>query len=116
MAGLAVLYALPVSVWLAAPYRDLAFFAVLLFVTTVIALPMAFTSVVRFRIACLTVAAVLLPLGFIGVMAGMFVYWPAVVPLALAAVPLTGRYRLASLAVVAFLLLGTPWAFRTWIL
>ncbi|ROP30303.1 hypothetical protein [Couchioplanes caeruleus] len=118
MAGLAVLYAVVISAWLTRPYRDLGldlFFFIVL-VLSVIALPLAFRGVRGFRIACLTVATFLLPFGLVLAIGGMFAYWPAAVPLALAATSVPGRHFLPSLMVAGSLLVAAPWAYSTWVI
>jgi hypothetical protein len=106
MAGLAVLYASLVSIPFVVSYPEgwLMYTGVVVF----IALPLAFDRLLGFRIACVVVAVLVLPLGYVGAMVGMFFFWPAALPLILAATPLPDRYPIPAL-VVTGLLLATPW-------
>jgi hypothetical protein len=113
LVGLAVLYAALVSVGLMAAFPELQMMGGLA-VVAVIALPLAFGGLLGFRIACLAVVALLVPLGVILAILGMFVYVPAALPLTLAATPLPGRHPVAVLELLA-VLLAMPWAYALWL-
>jgi hypothetical protein len=105
MAGTAVLYAALASIALIAPEpTSLGAWIIVAIAVGSIALPLAFRRLPGFRIACVTVAVLVVPVGIVG----FFIYWPAALPLTLASTPLPNRCPITAL-LVATLLLATPW-------
>jgi hypothetical protein len=109
MAGLAAFYAGLASIALVVPFWTIVGVWIMCAVVVgFIALPLAFHRLNGFRTACVAVAVLLVPLGIVGAIAGMFVYWPAALPLALAATPLPDRFP-ATTILMTTLLLAIPW-------
>lgn len=114
IAALAAGYALAVSVGFVVQYPEVWMVAFVLVPTAIVAVPVVVTNLTAFRTVCLALAISVLAFGFILAIAGMFLYWPAALPLVVAATPLAERRFRPTLVGTGVLLLALPLAW--WIL
>lgn len=114
IAALAAGYASAVSVGFVVQYPEISMVVFVLVPTAVIAVPVVVTNLTAFRTVCLALAISVLVFGFILAISGMFLYWPAALPLVVAATPLAERHFRPTLVGTGVLLLALPLAW--WIL
>jgi hypothetical protein len=115
IAALAAGYALVISVGVVGRHPEFGMVVAVLIPMSIIAAPALVTNLTAFRTACLAIAISVLVFGYILAIAAMFIYWPAAVPLVVAATPLADRHFWPTLMVTGVLLLALPLA-GWWIL
>ena len=114
MAGAAVGYTVFTGLvgWVLSGFAPF-FLAAFAIYAAVIAVPLLSRGPVRFTIACWTMAAFVLVLGFILAAAGTYLLWPAVLPLALAGTPLPEVRHPWPLICVSVVVCAAPIVFFT---